>query len=43
MLEMKKPVPHTGKVVSMDIGFCVLVGIISMHNFVVYGQYLIKK
>ena len=34
---------HTGKVVSMDSGFCVLVGIIAMHNFGVYGQSLIKK
>ena len=25
MLEMTKPVHHIGKVVSMDIGFCVLV------------------
>ena len=27
----------------MDLGFCVLVGIITMHNFGVYGQSLIKK
>ena len=43
MLEMTKPVYHTGKVVSMDSGFCVSVGIIVMHNFGVYGQSLIKK
>ena len=33
MLEMTKPVHHTGRVVSMDCGLCVLVGIIAMHNF----------
>ena len=43
MLEMTKPVHHTGKVISMDSGFCVSVGIIAMHNFGVYGQSLIKK
>ena len=43
MLEMTKPVHHTGKVVSMDSGFFVSVGIISMHNCGVYGQSLIKK
>ena len=40
---MTKPVHHTGKVLSMDSSFCVLVGIIAMHNFGVYGQSLIKK
>ena len=43
MLEMTNPVQHTGKVVSMDSGFCVSVRIIAMHNFGVYGQSLIKK
>ena len=43
MLEMTKPVQHTGKVISMDSGFCVSVGIIAMHNFGVYGQSLIEK
>ena len=43
MLEMTKPVHHTGKVVSIDSGLCVLVGIIAMHNLGVYGQSLIKK
>ena len=43
MLEMKKPVQHTGKVVSMDSGLCVSVGIIAMHSFGVYGQSLLKK
>ena len=43
MLEMTKPMHHTGKVVSLDSGFYVSVGIIAMHNFGVYGQYLINK
>ena len=43
MLEMKKPVHHMGKIVSMDSGFCVSVGIIAMHDYGVYGQSLIKK
>ena len=43
MLEMTKPMHHTGKVVSMDCGFCVSVGITAMHNFGVYRQSLIKK
>ena len=43
MLEMTKHVHHTGKVVSVDSGFCVSVGIIEMHNFGVYCQSLIKK
>ena len=43
VLEMTKPVHHTCKVVSMDSGFCVLVVIIAMNNFGVYGQSLIKK
>ena len=43
VIEMTKPVHHTGKIVSMDSGFCVSVGIIAMHNFGVYGQSLIKK
>ena len=43
MIETNKPVQHTGKVFSMDSGLRVLVGIIAMHNFGVYGQPLIKK
>ena len=43
MLEMTNPVQHIGKVVSMGSGFCVLVGIIVMHNFGIYGQSLIKN
>ena len=43
MLEMTKPVHLTGKIFSMDIGVCISVGILSMHNYGVYGQSLIKK
>ena len=43
MLEMTNPVHHTGKVVSMDSGLCVSVGIIVMQNFGMYGQSIIKK
>ena len=43
MLELTKLFHNTGKIVSMDIGFFVLVGIITMHDYGVYGQSLIKK
>ena len=44
MLEMKKPmIFNTGKVVTMDNGFCVTAGILAMHDHGVYGQALIKK
>ena len=43
MLETTKPVHHTGKVISMDNGLFVLVGIIAMQNFGVYGQSLIRN
>ena len=43
MLEMTKPIFNTGKVVTMDSGFCVTAGILAMHDNGVYGQALIKK
>jgi hypothetical protein len=43
MLEMTKPIHGTGKVVSMDSGFCVTAGILAMHDVGIYGQALIKK
>ena len=43
MLEMTEPIHHTGRVVSMDSGFCVAAGILAMHDHGVYGQSLIKK
>ena len=43
MIEMKNPIHQTGKIVSMDSGFCVSVGIIAMHDYGVYGQFLIMK
>ena len=43
MLEMTVPIHNTGKVVTMDSGFCVTAGILAMHDHGVYGQSLIKK
>ena len=43
MIDMAKPINHTGNVVSMDSGLCVLLGIISMHDHRVYGRSLINK
>ena len=43
MCEMTEPIHGTGKVVSMDSGFCVTAGILHMHDHGVYGQSLIKK
>ena len=40
---MTKPLHGTGKVVSMDSGFCVTAGILHLHDHGVYGQSLIKK
>ncbi len=43
MLYMTKPIHNTGKVVTMDSGFCVAAGILALHDVGVYGQSLIKK
>ena len=43
MLEMTKPIHATGRVVTMDSGFCVTEGILALHEFGVFGQALIKK
>ena len=43
MLEMTEPIHGSGKVVTMDSGFCVSAGILAMHAHGVYGQALIKK
>ena len=43
MLEMTEPIHGTGKVASMDSGFCVSAGILAMHKYGVFGQVLIKK
>ena len=43
MCEMTEPIHGTGKIVSMDSGFCVTVGILHLHNLGVFGQSLIKK
>jgi hypothetical protein len=43
MCEMTEPIHGTGKIVSMDSGFCVTVGILHLHDLGVFGQSLIKK
>ena len=43
MLEMSKPLFNSGKIVTMDSGFCVTAGILAMHDHGVFGQALIKK
>ena len=43
MLEMSKPLFNTGKIVTMDSGFCVTAGILAMHDHGMFGQALIKK
>ena len=43
MLCMTEPIHQTGKVVTMDSGFCVSKGIVEMHKKGVYGQALIKN
>ncbi len=43
MLYMTKPIYNTGKIVTMDIGICVVVGILALHHVGVYGQAWIKK
>ena len=43
MLEMTRPIHYSGKVVTMDSGFCVSAGILALHHRGVYGQALIKK
>ncbi len=43
MLEMTKPIHNTGKVVTMDSGFCATAGILALHDAGVFGQALIKK
>ena len=43
MCEMTEPIHGTGKIVSMDSGFCVTAGILHLHELGVYGQALVKK
>ncbi|KAL3790836.1 hypothetical protein ACHAWO_012136 [Cyclotella atomus] len=38
MCEMTEPIHGTGKIVSMDSGFCVTAGILHLHDLGVYGQ-----
>lgn len=43
MCEMTEPIFGTGKIVSIDSGFCVTAGILHLHDLGVYGQAMIKK
>ena len=43
MLEMTEPIHRTGRVVTMDSGFCVMEGIMAMDAHGIFGQALIKK
>ncbi|KAL7474077.1 hypothetical protein ACHAW6_000071 [Cyclotella cf. meneghiniana] len=43
MLDMTLPIHGTGEIVSMDSGFCVLAGVLALHDKGVFGQALIKK
>ena len=43
MLKMTKPIHNSGKIVTMDSGFCVTMGILVMHDHGVYRQSLIKN
>ena len=43
MGEMTVPIHGTGKIVTMDSGFCVIAVILHLHDLGVFGQSLIKK
>ena len=43
MCEMTVPLHGTGKIVSMDSGFCLTVGILHLHENGVYGKPISKK
>ncbi|KAL3802491.1 LOW QUALITY PROTEIN: hypothetical protein HJC23_012510, partial [Cyclotella cryptica] len=43
VLKITKPIHGTGKIFSMDSGFCVSAGILALHDKGVYGQALNKK
>ena len=43
MLCMTEPIHQTGKIVTLNSGFCVAKGIVELHKCGVYGQALIKK
>ncbi len=40
---MTKPIHNTGKIVTMNSGFCVAAKILTLHHVGVYRQALIKK
>ena len=43
MLQLTRSMWSTGKAVVMDVGLCVLKGLLEMSKRVVYGSVLIKK
>ncbi len=43
LLDMRKPIHRTGKVVTKDSGFCIMSGVMALHAHGVFGQFLIKK
>ena len=43
MLEMSEPIRGSGRVVTLDSGFCATAGILVLHDVGVFGQALIKK
>ena len=43
MCEMTRPIHGSGRVVTMDSGFCVTAGILALHDRGVFGQALVKK
>ena len=43
MLEILEPIHGSGRVVTHDSNFCVMAGILALHDAGVFGQALIKK
>ena len=43
MCEITVPIHGTGKIVTMDSGFCVTAGILHLHDLGLFGQSLTKK
>ena len=43
LLDMTEPIDRTGKVVTGNSGFCVVMGVMALQKFGVHGQLLIKN
>jgi len=43
LLDMTEPINRTGKVVTGNSGFCVVMGVMALQKFGVHGQFLIKN